>query len=69
VIDVETTLKELNGCLAVVTELERLPLPLEPFAQLRLDAVRAVVRRHLKTLQDHQDAKRMTLDLIERAAA
>lgn len=68
-LDVETTLKELNACLKVLGELEALPQPLDPFAQLRLDAVRAVANRHLKTLQALQDAKRMVRDVIERAAA
>jgi hypothetical protein len=68
-LDVEATLKELNACMKVLGELEALSLPLDTFAQLRLDAVRSVARRHLKALQDHQDAKRMVRDVIERAAA
>lgn len=64
--DIETMLADLNRCLATLSEIERMPKPLDQFTQMRVSVCEYIAAKCLAELQALKDAEGEALALIER---
>lgn len=63
----EMLLRDLNHSLAVLTEIEKLPQPLDEFALLRVDAHRYLAQQAISQLNAIKDARQIADAVIARA--